>query len=216
MLMGKYYDGMELRRNDKILIVRFTSPHRVVSTCRADGGLADDCDGMYNQQGCEPTNHMHGMPKSAVNDPAEYRRSTCEQHGLGSEKWASLGTAANMNCAAVVTECFRDLMVVAACTGGVETNAGRVGDPASVFETDTGHEKLDAPQPPAHGTINTMVCINKELTKGAMVRVVMTATEAKTAALQELAVNSRYSDGLATGTGTDQIAVASKLNTGKP
>ena len=33
------------------------------------------------------------------------------------------------------------------------------------------------------------------------VRAVMTATEAKTAALQELALSSRYSDGLATGTG---------------
>ena len=36
----------------------------------------------------------------------------------------------------------------------------------------------------------------------------MTATEAKTAVLQELAVGSRYSEGLATGTGTDQIAIA--------
>ncbi len=34
----------------------------------------------------------------------------------------------------------------------------------------------------------------------------MMATEAKTAAFQELSVNSRYSDGLAIGTGTDQIA----------
>lgn len=216
MLMDKYYDGMELHRKDKILFVRFTSPHRVVSTCRAGGGLADDYDGIYNQQGCEPTNHMHAAHKTAVDDPAEYRRMTCEQHGLGSDKWATLGAAANMNCAAVAVESFRGLKVVAACTGGVESNAGRVGDPASFLETETGYEKLEAPQPPPHGAINTMICINKELTKGAMVRVVMTATEAKTAVLQELAVNSRYSDGLATGTGTDQIAVASKLNTGKP
>ncbi|ACL05747.1 protein of unknown function DUF105 [Desulfatibacillum aliphaticivorans] len=216
MLMGQYYEGMELHRGDKILIVRFTSPHRTISTCRAEGGLTDDYDGMFNQQGCEPTNHMHGMQKTAVTDPAEYRRLACKQHGLGSEKWATLGTAANMNCAAVAVESFRDLMVVAACTGGVETNAGRVGDPASFWETETGSEKLEALQPPPHGTINTMICINKELTKGAMVRAVMTATEAKTAVLQELAVNSRYSDGLATGTGTDQIAIASKLNTGKP
>jgi hypothetical protein len=44
----------------------------------------------------------------------------------------------------------------------------------------------------------------------------MTATEAKTAALQELNVNSRYSDGLATGTGTDQMAVASRMVEGYP
>ena len=35
----------------------------------------------------------------------------------------------------------------------------------------------------------------------------MTATEAKTAALQELMASSRYSEGIATGSGTDQIAV---------
>jgi len=48
-----------------------------------------------------------------------------------------------------------------------------------------------------------------------MVRAVMTATEAKTGVLQELNINSRYSSGLATGTGTDQIAVACAL-TGDP
>lgn len=53
-----------------------------------------------------------------------------------------------------------------------------------------------------------LLFINQPLIPGALTRVIMTATEAKCAALQELAVNSRYSDGLATGTGTDQIAVA--------
>ena len=64
------------------------------------------------------------------------------------------------------------------------------------------------------GTINTILCINKELTHGAMVRSVMMATEAKTAALQEL--NSCYSNGFATGTGTDQIAVACTLTEKSP
>ena len=53
--------------------------------------------------------------------------------------------------------------------------------------------------------------MNKELTHGAMVRSLVTASEAKAAALQELAVNSRYSCGLATGTGTDQVGIASRL-----
>ena len=53
-----------------------------------------------------------------------------------------------------------------------------------------------------------MVLINKPLIHRCHGPTIMTATEAKSAALQELAVNSRYSDGLSTGTGTDQIAVA--------
>ena len=67
-----------------------------------------------------------------------------------------------------------------------------------------------------YGTINTMLFISHELTPAAMVNAVMTATEAKTAALQELDINSRYSNGLATGTGTDQIGVAARLETGIP
>ena len=50
-----------------------------------------------------------------------------------------------------------------------------------------------------------MLPVNQELTEGAMVRVIITATEAKTAASNELSVGSRYSDDLATGTCTDQI-----------
>jgi hypothetical protein len=41
-------------------------------------------------------------------------------------------------------------------------------------------------------------------------------TEAKTAALYELAVSSLYSRNLATGTGTDQYCVGAPLNAGRP
>ena len=44
---------------------------------------------------------------------------------------------------------------------------------------------------------------------GILARALVTATEAKTAALQELILGSRYSSGLATGTGTDQILAIS-------
>jgi adenosylcobinamide amidohydrolase len=148
--------------------------------------------------------------------PDGYRRMVASRHGLPHEECATLGTAANMRYAVIKHQEFRELQVIAVCTGGVETNAGRVGDPAAVYEMDGAYERVGVQEPVAHGTINTLCFINRELTPGAMVHCVMTATEAKTAALQELAVNSRYSDGLATGTGTDQIGVASRLGTGIP
>ena len=120
-----------------------------------------------------------------------------------------------MRYAAIKEARFRELTVVAVCTGGVESNAGRAGDPATVYEWNGAYEKVSGEELVLHGTINTLLFINQELTPGAMVRAVMTATEAKTAALQELAVSSRYSDGLATGTGTDQIGVAARLHTGR-
>lgn len=227
MLLETFYNGIEVHRNEKIIVVRFLAPHRVISTCRANGGLRDDLDLIFNHQSCEPTGHTRKSHTMAVHEPRVYLRQICSQHEF-SENCASLGTAANMNCAAVESEIFRDLEVVAICTGGVETNAGRAGDPASVCEesgrfmpvsgtiSQSEKEKCVAAEARGDGgTINIIVCINRKLTPGAMVRSVMTATEAKTAVLQELNVNSRYSQGLATGTGTDQIAVASVL-TGEP
>ncbi|MDR0842089.1 MAG: adenosylcobinamide amidohydrolase [Acidobacteriota bacterium] len=214
MLLGVYYNGVELHRNEKMVYARFLSPHRVISTCSAAGGLRDDLSFLYNHQSCEPTGHNRTVHRLISREPKEYRRLICELHNLPDESCATLGTAANMRYAAVREASFRELTVVAVCTGGVESNAGRAGDPATVYEWSGAYERVSPAEPVAHGTINTMLFINHELTEGAMVRAVMTATEAKTAALQELVVGSRYSKGLATGTGTDQIGIASRLQSG--
>jgi adenosylcobinamide amidohydrolase len=121
-----------------------------------------------------------------------------------------------MNNAAFCHEKFSDLEVVAICTGGVERNSGRAGDPASYYEpqkssANATSNQVEQVEIPKQGTINAMIFINRELTPGAMVTAVITATEAKSAVMQELEVPSRYSEGMATGTGTDQIAVAAKL-----
>ena len=215
MLLGRYYDGLELHREDKIIYAKFLSPHRVISTCRAAGGITEEVDFVFNHQTCEPAGHHESMPKSLWQDPIKYRELVAGPYGLPASKCATLGTAANMNNAAVAEESFRRHHVVVAATGGVECNAGRIGDPASVYEEDGEYLSLDQ-EPPLAGTINTMVFINQELTPGALVRSIVTATEAKTAALQELNVNSRYSSGLATGTGTDQVAIACRLGDAAP
>ena len=203
-----WYNGVAIHRGDKIIYGEFLEPHLVISTCRAGGGIQKGLAYVLNQQSCEPCNHNR---RQALRDPTKYREMICTPHGLEPEKCATMGTAANMNHAAFVSGSFRDLTVAAVITGGVETNAGRAGDPASVYETATGFERLDRPEEtdePKPGTINTMLFINHPLTPAALTRTIIMATEAKTAALQELAVNSRYSSGLATGTGTDQIIVS--------
>ena len=155
------------------------------------------------------------MSPAAYRDPLTYRKTISQEYGLPDERCATLGTAANMHNACIASRTFRDLTVAAVCTGGVETNAGRAGIRLPWWSRQRGFERLDpAEAMPGPGTINTMLFISTPLTEGALVRTIMTATEAKTAALQELAVNSRYSDGLATGTGTDQIAVAACAGSG--
>jgi adenosylcobinamide amidohydrolase len=227
MLIGKYYDGMELHREDKIVFAKFLSPHVVLSTSRSGGGYREDLTVLFNHQSCEPAGHTHSKTLRGYSDPDGYMKDICALHGLPFEESAALSTAANMRLVVVEEESYKDLTVVAAVTGGVEGNAGRAGDPASGFEGQDGYEAItrksgdgaEAPSPPvlnpAHGTINTLLFISLPLTPGALVRTVMMAAEAKTAGLQELNVNSRYSDGLATGTGTDQIGVASMLKEGR-
>jgi hypothetical protein len=62
------------------------------------------------------------------------------------------------------------------------------------------------------GTINIILEIDANLPPGTMTRALVTCTEAKTAALQELIVGSRYSQGLATGSGTDGTIIISNPN----
>mgnify|MGYP000359669681 FL=1 len=210
MLIGKY-DGFEIHRKEKIIYVNFLVQHRVISTCGVNGGLRDDLEGIANHQLCEPQGHDRKGLKVITESPVDYLKSVCEKYGLSPEKRALLGTAANMNYAAVESQEYRGLQVVAISTGGVNTNAGRAGDPADIYEKDGKFISTKGEVDEPDGTINTIIIINKELTRGAMVRSLITASEAKAAALQELAVNSRYSCGLATGTGTDQVGIASRL-----
>jgi len=208
MILKVYFDAIELHRQDKFVALRFRSPHRLISNSLDNGGIVDGLDLVYNHQCCEPAGPLARHPSRVVLDhPDLYAAALLERHGFGGLRAAQLGTAANMSNLAVAFEEYRDIAVLAVATGGVEGNAARAGDPASGYEFDGRYEPITREQPPAHGTINVMIAINQPLLDGALVRAVMTATEAKSATLQELSVASRYSPQLATGTGTDQVAV---------
>ncbi|OPY53676.1 MAG: Adenosylcobinamide amidohydrolase [Methanosaeta sp. PtaU1.Bin060] len=216
MKLAEFYGGIEIHREDKIVYVRLLVAHRVLSTCRSSaGGLHSDLMYLYNHQSREHAgNRINSrINRLAIERPDEYKRMVADRYHLPAPKCATLATAVNMNNTTICHERFCGLEVVTICTGGVEKNAIRSGDPAQYNEPQNGNVCLPKCQEcaPLSGTINAMIFINQELTPGAMVTAIITATEAKTAALQELEVHSRYSEGLATGTGTDQIAVASKL-----
>jgi adenosylcobinamide amidohydrolase len=208
MLLNTYFGAIELHRDDKFVALRFLTPHQVISTGFENGGIVGGLDLVYNHQGCEPVGPLSRHPSRAILErPDLYAEALLARHGFSGLRAAQLGTAANMNHLAIVLEEYRDIAVLAVATGGVESNAARAGDPASSYEFDGVYEPIACEMPPAHGTINVKIAANQPMSDGALVRAVMTATEAKTAALQELSVPSRYSSGLATGTGTDQIAV---------
>jgi len=197
-----------IRRSGRFLVTELLSPHRISSTSSISGGQRDYLKFLVNHQSCEGSGHLDLHRKISAVGQAGYHREVCESLGLPSEQTAVMGTAANMNYAAVRVEKFEETSVCAAVTAGVHGNAARAADPATWQETDQGWQPVN----PHSGTINTILIIECPLTPGALARSVVTMTEGKSAALAELAIGSRSSQHLATGTGTDQFAIAAPLD----
>lgn len=190
-----------LRRNGRYLVAELLGAHTVLSTSARNGGQVSGIRYIANHQSCEGAAHLsrHDFIKQLGQEG--YHDHVCGELGLEPGDLALMGTAANMNYAAIVKGEDRGVEVTAVVTAGVQGNAACAGDPAAWREGEQGWEKLD-------GTINTMLFINHPLAEAALARCVMTMTEAKSTALQRLAVASLYSNDLATGTGTDQFILA--------
>jgi adenosylcobinamide amidohydrolase len=194
----------ELRRRGRMLVAELSAPHLVLSTSLLNGGQTRHVRFLLNHQSCEGSGHHDRFREIVESGNEGYHERVCAEAGVPPDATAMMGTAANMNYAAVVTRADGDVTVTAVVTAGVEGNATCAGDPARWRETAAGIERI----PEYAGTINTMLLINVPLTMAALTRAVAVMTEGKSAALQRLAVPSRQSPDLATGTGTDQHCVA--------
>jgi adenosylcobinamide amidohydrolase len=198
-----------LRRSGRFIVAALDAPHRALSTSPVTGGQRDDVRFIVNHQSCEAT--AHGARGEVLRGYGAdgYHARIAEELGLPAAVTVTMGTAANMNHAALAVEADADVEVVAVVTAGVHGNAVCAGDPAAWRETTDGFARA------IPGTINTIVLINAALAPAALARAVVTITEAKSAALQRLTVPSRQSADLATGTGTDQFCVAAPLASGR-
>ena len=127
----------------------------------------------------------------------------CRSLNIDYDTSSGLTTLAKMNHVSIVTKVYRNLEVTALTTAGVRTNAVRAGDSAAFYE-ENGR----------FGTINTIILINANLGYETLLDAFMTATEAKTVGLNDLRIPSQYSNGYATGTGTDGLCIFSNLESG--
>ena len=123
-----------------------------------------------------------------------------------SDNFVGMVTAASVAKFALVSKKDGDLAVTVTATA-VDPEGNTCSHAESAGETIKVEEMT--------GTINIMVVIDGNPTESCLVSTVITATEAKAAALWELNIRSRYSGDLATGTITDAIIVA-KTNRGAP
>ncbi len=193
--------GEKVYRQNCSIVVKLPSGRSTLTTSWLNGGYREDLECIINNQ--IPRRVKKGEELEG-GDVSAYLSLLASKLGFDPLKSSGMLTAANMDNVAIVSKGFRGLEVTAIVTGGVEINGGRAGDPASYYQENGDHF-------PINGTINTIIVINASLPEYVMSRVIMTATEAKTVALQELMVPSRYSPGIATGSGTDMIAVISDM-----
>lgn len=183
-------------RYDKSIVVFFKGKRKVLSTSVFHGGYHENYTAIFNHDGKVGA----GMPCEMLAPTyTEHMKLLCRRIGLPPDTVTGMGTAADMENCVVEKLSYKELTVTAIVTGGIETNGGRVGDPA------TWYKPLEKPNRP--GTINIMLFLDSDMPAGTLVRALVTCTEAKTAAIQELMEGSHYSNGLATGSGTDQTIV---------
>lgn len=181
---------------DKSIVIFFEGARKILSTSLYNGGYHDDYAAVYNYDAKQGA----GMPCEMLADTyVEHMRLVSKRLALDPDKVSGMGTAASMENSVVETMSFKELTVTAIVTGGIETNGGRAGDPADYYKPQ--------PKPVKYGTINIMLLLDCDMPEGVMARALVTCTEAKTAAIQELLEGSKYSNGIATGSGTDQTII---------
>jgi adenosylcobinamide amidohydrolase len=124
--------------------------------------------------------------------------------GIKPSQITFMSTGVSMDKHAMNQKTHRHLKVCCIATAGAKDNALRMGtDTGNWVETKTNFEL-------STGTINILLLTNVTLTTGAMARAIITATEAKTAALQDLNYKSTSTPQVqATGTGTDTMIIVS-------
>jgi adenosylcobinamide amidohydrolase len=209
MLLTKLCTGEEVHRYKKSIVIFFNGKRTVLSTSPHNGGYREDLTAVFNND-CTIGAGMAATLRAPTY--AEHMALLSAELGLDPGTSAGISTAAQMENVSIKVETYKDITVTAIVTGGVEINGGRVGDPATWDELAHLGEPEGPVRTPGPGTINIILHINVNLTGGALTRALVTCTEAKTAALQELLAPSRYSRGLATGSGTDSTIIAANAD----
>lgn len=185
--------GGTLAASDTALLLSFPVPRPVLSTALWGGGLRR-VRWALNQK---LTGYWPAPGDFPGGSPEAFLRARLLAAGCAPEESCAFLTSAKMERYRHVVRSSGGLSVEVIATGGVEKTAARAGDPPLYAEEDGRFF-------PA-GTINLMVLVGASLPDYAMVRALLTITEGKTAALQDLGIAGAVSGRPATGTATDGV-----------
>ncbi len=175
----------------KTLLVSFTDKRRILSTME---GFKEVSFVANHYSPPELWDFIH-------KNKEEYEEKIHADLGIIPDEVAMLFTGADMDNLSIKREEYDDFKVYACVTAGVKSNAQRIGvDKAGNIEKEGGFKPL--------ATVNIIILTNASLRDAAMVESIITITEAKVIAFQDLDIKSSYNSKIqATGTGTDNIIV---------
>jgi len=190
------YEGFNLNT----LLVSFGEKRRVLSTW----------DGHREVKVVANVYTPRALSERTMKNYEEFQKKFPLALGIRPEEIAFLSTGVDMDNLAVCERSYQEFKVCCLATAGAKGNALRTGVDVASYVERAGNFTS------ASGTINVILLTNATLSDGAMARAIITATEAKTAALQDLDVRSTSTpQNQATGTGTDNIIVVSRKGLGK-
>ena len=180
------------------VLVTFKHNRNGISSSQLNGGTCDLYKSVFNQHLSQDR-----IDYLENHDVCDYLINECKLMDIDSNFSTGLITLAEMNNLSIVSKKYKNVEVTAISTAGVRTNSSKAGDPASYWQ-ENGEFHF--------GTINTILLTNVNLSKSTLVEAFMCATEAKTVAMNNLKIPSQYSNGYATGTGTDGLCIFSNTD----
>ena len=184
----------EINHTREHVLIQFRHKHCVLSSAVLNGGFCD----AENILIMKVAKNIGGR-QSNIEEPAVTLSNYCQTLQLAGTS-VGMMTAASMNSFRRASRTWPEADVTVLNTAGI-SNARCAGDPADWINP----KSSSMPS----GTINTIVMTHARLSRPAMVEAVTIATEAKTVALRKLGIKSPASGAVATGTGTDAIAIVS-------
>ena len=197
-LIFKTSDDDEVFYLKDTILINFGVNRNGISTSKLNPGTNDAYKSVFNQHlSQDKIDYLEN------HDVRDYLINECGLLNVDYNYSTGFVTLAEMKNVSIVSKKFKSIEVTALVTAGVRTNASRAGDPSSYWE-DNGHFHF--------GTINIILLTNVFLDESALAEALMTVTEAKSVALNELKIPSQYSNGYATGTGTDGVVIFSNAN----
>jgi adenosylcobinamide amidohydrolase len=171
---------------------------RVLSNGSYNGGFFDSPQALINlgSMGGETEREMMWGSRE---ENLRCTRETFRLMGYDPDRVVAEQTAANMNNASIGTVDADGIKVSVAITAGIRGNGGCAGDPAGFDEAERYYS--------GHGTIVMLFSVEAEMSDIAMLQLMNLVTQAKSEIIEEMQAKSLYSPRIATGSGTDQIAV---------